>query len=115
MATVSDDGFGSFMRNLEEKPLAEIDRAYFGRQNGAVLRKYLIAHGVQTSDMGKAYNKEKLTNLAFQAWRLRLQHISVDSEDTSVLILEKTQYSRWPSSLGVIYHRGMVQRIFKCT
>jgi len=54
-----------------------------------VLRKYLVLHGVQTSDMGKAYSKEKLVNLTFQAWKLRLKTITEDSEDTSKLILEK--------------------------
>ena len=46
------------MRNLEEKSSEEIDRNYFCRQKGVVLRKYLVLHGVQTSDLGKAYNKE---------------------------------------------------------
>ena len=53
-----NDGFGKFMRNLEEKSSEEIDRNYFCRQKGVVLRKYLVPHGVQTSDLGKAYNKE---------------------------------------------------------
>ena len=77
------------MRNLEEKSSEEIDRNYFSRQKGVVLRKYLVLHGVQTSDLGKAYNKEQLSRLAFQAWKLRLQEISADSEDTSKLILIK--------------------------
>ena len=87
--SASNDGFGNFMRNLEEKLSEEIDRNYFSRQKGVVLRKYLVLHGVQTSDLGKAYNKEQLTSLAFQAWKLRLQEISADSEDTSKLILSK--------------------------
>jgi len=36
----------------------------------------------QTIDLGKAYNKEQLLNLAFQAWKLRLQEISVVLEST---------------------------------
>lgn len=36
-----------------------------------------------------AYNKEQLLNLTFQAWKLRLQEISDDREDTSKLILSK--------------------------
>ena len=87
--SASNDGFGDFMHNLEEKSSEEIDRNYFSRQKGVVLRKYLILHGVQTSDLGKAYNKEQLSRLAFQAWKLRLQEISADSEDTSKLILSK--------------------------
>ena len=87
--SASNDGFGNFMRNLEEKLSEEIDRNYFSRQKGVVLRKYLVLHGVQTSDLGKAYNKEQLSRLAFQAWKLRLQEISADSEDTSELILSK--------------------------
>ena len=87
--SASNDSFGSFMRNLEEKLSEEINKNYFSRQKGVVLRKYLVLHGVQTSDLGKAYNKEQLSNLAFQAWKLRLQEISADSEDTSELILCK--------------------------
>ena len=77
------------MWNLEEKSSKEMHRNYFSQQKGVVLRKYLVLHGVQRSDLGKAYNKEQLSNLAFQAWKLRLQEISVDSEDTSKLILSK--------------------------
>ena len=87
--STSNDSFGSFMRNLEDKLSEEIDKNYFSRQKGVVLRKYLVLHGVQTSDLGKAYHKEQLSNLAFQAWKLRLQEISADSEDTSELILCK--------------------------
>ena len=36
-----------------------------------------------------AYNKEQLLNLTFQAWKLRMQEISDDLEDTSKLILSK--------------------------
>ena len=89
MSSSASDGFGLFMRELEEKSLVEIDRNYIGRQNVLVLGKYLVLHGVQTSDMGKAYTKEKLVNLAFQAWKLRLETITEDSEDTSKLIMEK--------------------------
>lgn len=77
------------MRNLEEKSFEEIDRNYFSWQKGVVLRKDLALHGVQTSDLCKAHNKEQLSNLAFQAWKLRLQEISVDREDTSEPILSK--------------------------
>lgn len=87
--SASSDGFGAFMRNLEEKSFEEIDRNYFSWQKGVVLRKDLALHGVQTSDLGKAHNKEQLSNLAFQAWKLRLQEISVDREDTSEPILSK--------------------------
>ena len=62
----------------------------FGRQKGVVSRNYLVLHGVQTSDLGKAHNninKEKLSRLVFQAWKLRLQEISADSEETSKFIL----------------------------
>lgn len=89
VSSSASDGFGLFMRGLEEKSLPEIDRNCFGSQNVLVLRKYLVLHGVQTSDMGKAYSKEKLVNLAFQAWKLRLTTTTEDSEDTSKLILEK--------------------------
>ena len=78
------------MGNLEEKSSEEIDRNYFSRQKGVVSRKYLVLHGVQTSDLGKAHNninKEKLSRLVFQAWKLRLQEISADSEETSKFIL----------------------------
>ena len=74
--SASSDDFGIFMRNLEEKSSEEIDRNYFSRQKGVVLRKYLVLNGVQTSDLGQAYNKEQLSNLAFEAWKLCLQEIS---------------------------------------
>ena len=107
-----NDSFGSFMRNLEEKLSGKIDKNYFSRQKGVVLRKYLVLHGVQTSDLGKAYNKEQLSNLAFQAWKLRLQEISADSEDTSELI----RYARsGPSAAGVVDQTGMVEGFFKCS
>lgn len=63
--------------------------------------------------MGKAYNKEQLSNVAFQAWKLRLQEISADSKDTSKFILSKhdtPDQGRLPlvSSIkqGGLYERG---------
>ena len=42
--SASNDGFGNFMRNLEEKSSEEIDRNYLSRQKGVLLRKYLVLH-----------------------------------------------------------------------
>lgn len=89
MAADNEDGFWSFMRSLEEKSVEEIDQNYFLVQKGVVLRKYLLIHGIQTSDLGKAYNKQQLSKLSFEAWKLRLEEVSADSEDTSELILTK--------------------------
>lgn len=36
----------------------------------------------KTIDLGKAYNKEQLLNLAFQAWKLHLQEISAVLKST---------------------------------
>ena len=43
----------------------------------------------QVTCLGKAHNKEELSRLVCQAWKLRLQEISADSEDTSKFILSK--------------------------
>ena len=99
MSSSASDGFGLFMRELEEKSLVEIDRNYIGRQNVLVLREYLVLLDVQTSDMGKAYTKEKLVNLAFQAWKLRLETIQINHGEA--------QDSRWLSPLSVIDQGGM--------
>ena len=71
--SASKDGFGSFTWNLKEKAFEEIKKNYFS----------------QTSELRKAYTKEQLSGLAFQAWKLCLQEISANSEDTSVLILSE--------------------------
>ena len=57
----SNDGFGNFMRSLDEKSSEEIDRNYFSRQKGVVLRKYLVLHGVQTSDLSPVFGNDVIT------------------------------------------------------
>lgn len=83
------DDLGLFMRLMDEKIVSEITLDFFKKQNVSVLRAYLIFHGVQCSDMGKAYTKEKLALLAFNAWKMRLESIDGDKEDKMSLIRDK--------------------------
>lgn len=72
--------------------LNDLSKEWFKKLKVDALRSYLSAHGVPCSSQGKQYVKEKLVQLSYETWRLKLEMPSRDEENVDDVILEKHRF-----------------------